>query len=282
MNQLAAPASLSAPTPKASSNALVEISWKFGLKSLEKLACLLLFFALWEFLPRAGIVSAAFLSPPSDVFAAIVKLVQTGQLNKHIIASLQRSLAGLTLAVFTGVGLGLLMGVWRRFEAFVDPLLQLFRQVSALALFPVFLLFFGIGEVSKIAIIFWAAFWPVLLNTISGVKQVEKLLIHSALSMGATRSFIFFKVILPAAAPSIFTGIRLAGAYSITALVAAEMIGSHAGLGFLTLNSQEIFQIPSMYAGIVLLALLGLALNYVLALLEKRLTRWRSGLEFHE
>ena len=81
---------------------------------------------------------------------------------------------------------------------------------------------------------------------------------------------------------ALVTGIRLAGAYSITALVAAEMIGSHAGLGFLTLNSQEIFQIPSMYAGIVLLALLGLALNYVLALLEKRLTRWRSGLEFHE
>ena len=129
MNQLAAPASVSAPVQNVSSNALARISWKFGLKSFEKLACLLLFFALWEFLPRAGIVSAAFLSPPSDVFAAIVKLVQTGQLNKHIIASLQRSLAGLTLAVFFGVGLGLLMGVVRRFEAFVDPLLQLFRQV---------------------------------------------------------------------------------------------------------------------------------------------------------
>ena len=256
--------------------------WKLSVKWLERLTCLLLFFAIWEFLPRTGIVSSAFLSPPSAVLAAIAQLIETGQLNKHIFASLQRSLAGLSLAVLAGVSLGLLMGVVRRFEAFVDPLLQLFRQVSALALFPVFLLFFGIGEASKIAIIFWAAFWPVLLNTISGVKQVEKLLIHSALSMGATRSFIFFKVILPAAAPSIFTGIRLAGAYSITALVAAEMIGSHAGLGFLTLNSQEIFQIPSMYAGIVLLALLGLALNYVLALLEKRLTRWRSGLEFHE
>ena len=256
--------------------------WKLGVKWLERLTCLLLFFAIWEFLPRTGIVSSAFLSPPSAVLAAIAQLIETGQLNKHIFASLQRSLAGLSLAILAGVSLGLLMGVVRRFEAFVDPLLQLFRQVSALALFPVFLLFFGIGEASKIAIIFWAAFWPVLLNTISGVKQVEKLLIHSALSMGATRSFIFFKVILPAAAPSIFTGIRLAGAYSITALVAAEMIGSHAGLGFLTLNSQEIFQIPSMYAGIVLLALLGLALNYVLALLEKRLTRWRSGLEFHE
>lgn len=278
MTELTAPASpRSAPSTRSGLNL-----WKLGVKWLERLTCLLLFFAIWEFLPRAGIVSSAFLSPPSAVLAAIVQLIETGQLNKHIFASLKRSLAGLSLAILAGVSLGLLMGVIRRFEAFVDPLLQLFRQVSALALFPVFLLFFGIGEASKIAIIFWAAFWPVLLNTISGVKQVEKLLIHSALSMGATRGFIFFKVILPAAAPSIFTGIRLAGAYSITALVAAEMIGSHAGLGFLTLNSQEIFQIPSMYAGIVLLALLGLALNYVLALLEKRLTRWRSGLEFHE
>lgn len=277
MSQLAAPHAQSSAASKPRQNL-----WLFSLKWLERTACVLLFFAVWELLPRAGLVSSAFLSPPTEVAAAIADLIQSGQLNKHIAASLQRSLSGLLLAVVVGVGLGLLMGVVRRFEAFIDPLLQLFRQVSALALFPVFLLFFGIGETSKIAIIFWAAFWPVLLNTISGVKQVEKLLIHSALSMGASQHFIFFKVILPAAAPSIFTGIRLAGAYSITALVAAEMIGSHAGLGFLTLNSQEIFQIPSMYAGIVLLALLGLALNYVLALLEKRLTRWRSGLEFHE
>ena len=277
MSQLAA-----SPSRRPAKPVSLLSSRQLGLQWLERSACVLLFFAIWEFLPRAGLVNSAFLSPPSAVLAAIVQLAQTGQLGKHAAASLQRSLAGLILAVVAGVALGLLMGVVRRFEAFVDPLLQLFRQVSALALFPVFLLFFGIGEASKIAIIFWAAFWPVLLNTISGVKQVEKLLIHSALSMGASRGFIFFKVILPAAAPSIFTGIRLAGAYSITALVAAEMIGSHAGLGFLTLNSQEIFQIPSMYAGIVLLAVLGLALNYGLALLEKRLTRWRSGLEFHE
>lgn len=255
--------------------------WHTTGRWLERSAGLIAFFAVWELLPRLGIVSSAFLSPPSDVLAAIQQLVTSGQLSKHVLASLQRSLAGLLLAIAAGVALGLLMGVIRRLEQFLDPLLQLFRQVSALALFPVFLLFFGIGEASKIAIIFWAAFWPVLLNTISGVKQVEKLLIHSAISMGASRGFIFRKVILPAASPSIFTGVRLAGAYSITALVAAEMIGSHAGLGFLTLNSQEIFQIPSMYAGIVLLALLGLALNYVLAVIEKRLTRWRHGLEFH-
>ena len=178
--------------------------------------------------------------------------------------------------------LGLLIGGFRRLAAIVDPLLQLFRQTSAFALFPVFILFLGIGELSKVAIIFWASFWPVLLSTVSGVKQVDRLLVNSALSMGASRRFIFFKVVLPASLPSIFTGVRLAGAYSITALVAAEMIGAHSGLGFLTLNSQETFQIPTMYAGILMLAVLGLLLNYLLALLERHLLRWRRGLSLDE
>ena len=243
---------------------------------------IVIFLALWEALPRLGIVSDAYLSPPSAVLASIIQLVDTGQLWKHVAASLQRSLWGLLLASFSGVVLGLLIGSSRRLAAIADPVLQLFRQTSAFALFPVFILFLGIGELSKVAIIFWASFWPVLLSTVSGVKQVDRLLVNSALSMGASQRFIFFKVVLPASLPSIFTGVRLAGAYSITALVAAEMIGAHSGLGFLTLNSQETFQIPTMYAGILLLAVLGLLLNYLLALLERRLLRWRKGLSLDD
>lgn len=243
---------------------------------------IVVFLALWEALPRLGIVSDAYLSPPSAVIASIAQLVDTGQLWKHLAASLQRSLWGLLLASFFGVVLGLSIGSSKRLAAIVDPVLQLFRQTSAFALFPVFILFLGIGELSKVAIIFWASFWPVLLSTVSGVKQVDRLLVNSALSMGASQRFIFFKVVLPASLPSIFTGVRLAGAYSITALVAAEMIGAHSGLGFLTLNSQETFQIPTMYAGILLLAVLGLLLNYLLALLERRLLRWRRGLSLDD
>jgi len=243
---------------------------------------IVIFLALWEALPRLGVVSDAYLSPPSAVLASIAQLVDTGQLWKHVAASLQRSLWGLVLASFSGVVLGLLIGSSKRLAAIVDPVLQLFRQTSAFALFPVFILFLGIGELSKVAIIFWASFWPVLLSTVSGVKQVDRLLVNSALSMGASRRFVFFKVVLPASLPSIFTGVRLAGAYSITALVAAEMIGAHSGLGFLTLNSQETFQIPTMYAGILLLAVLGLLLNYLLALLERRLLRWRKGLSLDD
>ncbi|MFD1957476.1 ABC transporter permease [Paenibacillus thailandensis] len=239
---------------------------------------IVLFLIVWELLPRLGLVNRAYLSPPTEVAVAVGKLFANGAVWSHAAASLQRSLSGLLLAIAAGTLLGLLIGWFKRLEAIVDPLLQLFRQISAFALFPVFILFLGIGEASKTAIILWASFWPILLNTVSGVKHVDKLLVDSARSMGASRPYIFFRVVLPAAAPSIFTGIRLGGAYCITALVAAEMIGSSAGLGFYILNSQEIFQIPDMYAGIILLAFLGLALNYALALIEARFTRWRKGL----
>ncbi|SAL54901.1 ABC transporter permease [Caballeronia humi] len=236
------------------------------------------FLLLWELLPRLGMVSAAYLSPPSAVFVAIARLFDGGEVWKHLSASAIRSISGLLLAVAGGVVCGFTLGWFRRAERIADPLYQLLRQVSAFALFPVFMLFLGIGESSKIAIIVWAAFWPVLLNTISGVKQVERIFIDGARSMGASQGFIFAKVVLPAALPEILTGIRIAGAYSITALVAAEMIGARSGLGFYTLNSQETFQIPDMYAGIVLLALFGLAINQSLSLLERRLLRWRVGL----
>jgi len=245
---------------------------------LDSSVGIIAFIAIWEALPRLGWVNPGYLSPPSAVLGAVIHLAANGDLVRHLQASLWRSFAGLLLAIACGVSLGLAMGWFARVEGVLDPLLQFFRQTSALALFPVFILFLGIGEMSKIAIIFWASFWPILLSTISGVKQVDGLLINSALSMGANRRFLFTKIVLPAASPSIFTGIRLAGAYCITALVAAEMIGAHSGLGFLTLNSQEVFQIPSMYAGILLLAVVGLLLNFLLALLERRFTRWRRGM----
>lgn len=271
---------LEAPVVRSPSR-LLKLARSLG-RVAERGIGIVLFLALWEALPRLGIVSDAYLSPPSAVLASIVQLLENGQLWKHVAASLQRSLWGLVLASVAGVVLGLLVGGFRRLAAIVDPVLQLFRQTSAFALFPVFILFLGIGELSKVAITFWASFWPVLLSTVGGVKQVDRLLVNSALSMGASRRFVFFKVVLPASLPSIFTGVRLAGAYSITALVAAEMIGAHSGLGFLTLNSQETFQIPTMYAGILLLATLGLLLNYLLALLERRLLRWRRGLSLDE
>ncbi len=245
---------------------------------LHRLLAVFLFLALWEALPRLELVDPFFLPPLSQVLVAIVEMAQTGELVQHLAASLQRAFAGFSLGLIVSVTLGLLIGWFSRVERFADPLLQAFRQTSALALFPVFILFFGIGEASKAAIIFWGVQWPILLNTISGVKNVDPILIKSARSMGASRLVIFLKVVLPASLPSIFTGARLSATASILLLIAAEMVGAKAGLGFLIFDAQQKFQIPRMYAGILLMSVLGYCANYTLVTLEKKFTAWKEGL----
>lgn len=254
----------------------------FFTGSFEKTIGLFLFIALWELAPRAGWVNSTYLSPPSTVLYSLIGLLKTGELFKHLLISLQRALVGMAVAVSFGMIFGLFIGYFKRIEGYLDALFQSFRQMSAFALFPVFILLFGVGELSKTIIIFWASLWPILLNTINGVKNVDKLLVQSAKSMGASQQFIFVRVILPAAAPDIFTGIRLGGSYCVMSLVAAEMIGATSGLGYLILYSQETFNIPDMYAGIVGLAMMGLGINYVLKLIENIFTGWRQGVSLGE
>jgi NitT/TauT family transport system permease protein len=237
---------------------------------------LLVFLILWEIAPRLGWVKQIYLTPPTVVAQALWRLARSGALWKHASISLQRVLISLLLSTIVGVVLGLLIGYFRRVERHLDLLFQAFRQMSAFALFPVFILIFGLGELSKTIIIFWASLWPILLNTSTGVRNVDSVLVRSTQSMGASKSYIFLHVILPAAAPEIFTGIRLGGSYCVMAVVAAEMIGALSGLGWLVIYSQDTFNIPDMYAGIVALAILGVGLNYVLSSIENHFTRWRK------
>lgn len=246
------------------------------IKSLQ-IGAVLLLFSLWEIFPSTGLVNPHFLTPFSGTVKTIWELLAANQLQGHILISLKRIVTGLGLALLLGYPLGLLMGWYRGFERVVDAPLQAGRQISALALFPVFILIFGIGEVSKAIIIFWASFWPILLNTVVGVKNIEPILIRSARSMGANSGKLFLNLIVPAAAPATFTGIRLGASYAFMVLVAAEMVGANSGLGFLVLNSQETFRIPDMYAAIVTLCLFGLLINHLLLELERRVTKWRQA-----
>ncbi|NJD54261.1 MAG: ABC transporter permease [Candidatus Methanoperedens sp.] len=250
---------------------------KPGLKrSLRKVIALLVFFLLWELLPASGIISKAYFAPPSEVFAALVRLTVSGELWTHTSISLQRAITGLGLATIIMIPLGFFMGWYRDFEEIADGLVQTLRQTSSLSLFPVFILFLGIGEVSKIAVIFWGAQWPILLNTINGVKSVDPLLIKSARSMGSSSISLFRKVVIPSSLPSIITGLRLSATHSVIVLVAAEMIGAKSGLGYSVINWEYNFMIPEMYAAIVMLALLGLITNYSLVWLEKTTTKWKE------
>lgn len=238
---------------------------------------IVLFLLLWEAAPRLGLVDRIFLPPFSEVARTWVNLATSGQLEQHLGASLGRSLAGLLIAAVIAVPLGLAIGWYRRVREVLNPLLELFRNTAALALLPVFVLLLGLGETSKIALIVFACTWPILLNTINGVRTTDPLLTKSARSLGFGPAQLFTKVVLPGAVPTIFTGIRLAAANSILVLVAAEMVGAKAGLGYLITTSQYNFQVPQMYAGILTISLLGLAFNQALSAAERRLSRWRSS-----
>jgi len=231
---------------------------------------------VWEIFPRLGVVDATFLPPLSDVLVAWWQLVQSGELLDHARASLGRSLAGFALAVVTAIPLGLLIGWYRPAATLLTPLLEVFRNTAALALLPVFVLILGLGETSKVAIIFYACSWPILLNTVSGVRTVDPLLIKSARSLGLGPLRLFQKVVLPAAVPTIFTGIRLAGAFSILILIAAEMVGAKAGLGYLINYAQYNFAVPDMYAGIITISAIGLVVNQLLIITERRFSTWRT------
>ncbi|MBT2594530.1 ABC transporter permease [Arthrobacter sp. ISL-72] len=263
------------PTPAGRIAALTAVAGRAGWKSLA----VLLFLALWELGPTylASPSTRVFLPPLHEVLAAGAKLLETGQLQNHLQASLTRSVSGFSIAVVSAVVLGLLIAWYGWLSSFLNPLLELFRNTATLALLPVFTLLLGIGEESKITIVAYAAFFPVLLNTIAGVRTVDPLLIRAARSLGLNSFRLFQKVILPSAVPTIFTGIRMAGTSSILVLIAAEMVGAKAGLGYLIVNSQMSFLIPDMYAGILTVSVLGLAVNVLLVALERHFSRWRTA-----
>jgi len=246
-----------------------------GGRALHRSVAIVALAVVWEGAPRLGLVDRVFLPPLSEVLVAWWELLRSGQLAEHVGASLTRSLAGLGLAVLTAIPLGLLIGWYRPLAELLSPLLEVFRNTAALALLPVFVLILGLGETSKIALVLYACSWPILLNTIAGVKGVDPLLIRSARSMGLNHLRLFQKVILPAAVPTIFTGVRLAGAYSILVLVAAEMVGAKAGLGYLINYAQYNFAIADMYSGIITISAIGLVVNQLLVALERRFSTWR-------
>lgn len=240
---------------------------------------LLVLCLLWEWLPRWGVVDALFVPPLSDVLQAWWELLRSGELLPHVQASLSRSALGFVLAVIVAIPLGFLMGRYEPFEKVVDLLVQSLRNTPQFALLPVFIILLGIGEASKIAITFYSAVWFILINTISGMKSVDPLLIKAARAMGTSDSGIFWHVLLPSSVPSIVSGARLGVKAAIVSVIGAEMLAAKSGLGFLIQHSQLMMEMPQMYAGIITITGIGLVTNYLLVWLERKATSWKTASE---
>ncbi len=245
-----------------------------------KYGAIIIFIVLWEVLPAVGILNPIFIPTPSTIAATIVELTLSGELIVDTLASLYRVVIAFGLAVVVGLTVGFLLGgFFKTVEKAVNPLLQLISQANPFTLLPVFIAFLGIGEVSKIAFIYFVTQWPIIFNTVTGIQNVDPVLVKLARTAGLSKFEMFYKVLLPASLPTVFTGIRMAAVFALFMLIGAEMLGSTAGLGYLVMQAQGVMNYPNMFAAIVVVAIFGIIFMYVVTLVEKRLTSWKQGLE---
>jgi NitT/TauT family transport system permease protein len=215
---------------------------------------------------------------PITILETLWKYCQDGSLYKHSVVSLSRSFYGFLLAIAVGVPLGFMLGGWfKRFERIIGPLLAFLGQFNPFALFSVFLLLFGIGEVSKVAMIFWVSIWPMLFNASTGVKTVDPLHIKLARSMGMGKLGLLFRIVIPSSASYLFSGLRLASGTAFFMLIPAEMMGASRGLGWLIINAQINYEIPKLYTGTVVIVVFGITIDTLFRFLEKKVVIWKQA-----
>lgn len=250
-----------------------------GLKSLARARWLspLVLLLLWELGSRTGAIPSRILAAPSSVLATLFQMIVSGELPSNLLVSLGRAGLGLAIGVVLGVGLGLAAGLSRAGEAIVDPLMQIKRTLPVVALTPLFIVWFGIGETPKIALIAFAVVFPVYLNLHSGIRGVDARLVDAARAYGLNRTETVWHVILPGALPSLFTGLRYALSIAIIMLVIAEQVNATSGLGYLVNNARDFMRTDVIVVCLLVYALLGLIGDGILRGFEARALAWRPA-----
>ena len=231
---------------------------------------------LWELGCRFGFISTIALASPSQALGAIMDLIETGMLWKHVGLSLSRLIAGWTLGTVLGIAAGIMIGLFSLARAGLMPLVSALFPVPKIALLPLFVVWFGIGEGSKVATILFGTFFPTVIATYSGIDNVDRNLIRMGQSFGLSWLSIVRKIIFPGALPSILSGFRISISIAIVLLVAAEMIGAQYGIGAYILTAGALFALEKLIAGVILLSLIGLAIAWLIGRAEKHFLDWRT------
>jgi NitT/TauT family transport system permease protein len=234
----------------------------------------------WTLIAQSPLIKPGYLPSPALLIQTFVGLVKDGYgghpLYEHIEISLYRMAAGFALGVIVGIPVGLLTGYSPRFGAAVSPIMAFIRPIPPIAFIPMAVLYFGLGEMGKIVLIFFVSFNYVQGNAQAGAAHVPIAYLRAGQSLGLTTSQIFFRVIVPNALPQIFTGLKIALALSWAVVVAAELVGAQTGLGYMISNAALLFQIPVVYVGVALIGILGLAMNLALNAIEAKVVHWKG------
>ena len=250
-------------------------SWQKSYPNWVSIVSILCLLAIWELICQSGVVSSLFLPAPTSIISALLQMVADGEIGVSLAASLYRILAGFFIGSLVGLAVGLVTGTSALMDKIGTPIVNAIYPIPKIALLPLFILWLGIGELSKVTIIALGVFFPVAMNTYSGVKNVDTLLLKVAASFNASWWMTMKSVVLPNALPMIFAGLRLAAGTSLLLLVAAEMIAAQVGIGALILHYGDLMITDRLMAGVIVLSLLGLVFNLILQFLERKAIPWK-------
>lgn len=248
---------------------------RFWRRTLLSILGIALFLGAWESVPLVFTeMNPALFPPPSKVVQVAWPMILSGELFQHILASLLRAAGGILLALVLGIAAGFLTARIETLQYLSDPLLHGFRSVPSLAVVPLAVLWFGIGELPKVLLIAWAAFFPIWITTFIGVRDTNIVYLRSAASLGAGRWLTLFLVTLPGALPFILAGVRQAISISLIVLVAAELSGATKGIAYMMSLGHQLFQVEVMFIGLMLLGFFGFVADRVFVLVTRRLFPW--------
>ncbi len=252
-------------------------------KSIEKsltAVTIILIFVLWFIIANIGVFSETIIPSPQSVLEAFVKIINDGYkghtLIEHIATSMRRLLIAYGLVVVTAVPLGLLSGYNSKVRAVLEPIIEFYRPLPPLAYYTILVLWMGIDEESKLALLYLAGFAPIYIACVSGVMRIKEDYINGAYTLGANKRQIFFYVIFPAALTDIFTGLRTALGVEYTTLVAAEMVAATAGMGWLVLDASNYLRSDIVFMGVIIMGITGVLLDKVIRALESGIVHWKG------
>ena len=240
------------------------------------LAVFVALLVLAEIGTRTGFITSLTLPRPTAVFETLVQLWQTGGLWKHLLPSLQRLLVGGALGISVGVALGVMIGLFSYVRAGLVPLVAALFPIPKIALLPLFVIWFGIDEMSKYMLIAFGTFTPTVVATFGAVDNVDRSLIRMGQSFGLSWWSIVRKIVLPGAFPAILSGLRVSISIAIILLVAAEMLGAQYGVGSYILEAGSLYDLEKLFAGVAILSIMGLIVNFVIGRIERRFLSWRE------
>lgn len=244
-------------------------------KSFHVLVSISVLVGIWQIVCATGRYEPSLLPSPMDVVRGMKELLEDGTLILHIQVSMTRFLIGYITASIAGIVLGLILGWYQKLWAFIDPIVQVLRPISPIAWFPFIVLWFGIGDAPAIVIIFIAAFYPVLLSTVNGIRKVDQVYLKVAQNFEMNQFQLLTKIVLPAAFPMIANGLHMALGSSWVFLVAGEMVGAQSGLGYLIIDARNSLRLDLVLAGIIFIGLSGLILDMIIKKVEKNIeSKW--------